>query len=256
MPVFDRTCPVTVHPSKGRSRGTRRSLAEQSGPAIDYTSSQSPTSLSSFTHQSLYFMPPPRFWEFAHLTSEYRNMGWVDQVPRAGKLFIGGLHALYQKPDLFAQAEITHILSVLDFDIYEAGHFSKYKHLMLRVDDDPNENLLRHFKESNAFIHSSLEQGGGVFVHCAMGKSRSATIVCAYLMWKDSMTPGDALKQVCEGRPICSPNPGFMEQLGVYHEMLKVRDEGKAEEVYQRWLKQRFRGDWWTWDKRARGTKL
>jgi dual specificity phosphatase 12 len=30
-------------------------------------------------------------------------MGWVDQIPRCGKLYIGGLHALYQKPDLFAK---------------------------------------------------------------------------------------------------------------------------------------------------------
>ena len=79
-------------------------------------------------------------------------MGWVDLIPHAGKLYIGGLHALYQKPGMFEQAGITHILSVLDFDIYEAGAFKQYKHLHLRLDDDPNENLLQHFPESNKFI--------------------------------------------------------------------------------------------------------
>ena len=109
-------------------------------------------------------------------------MGWVDLIPRAGKLFIGGLHALYQKPDLFQRAGITHIVSVLDFDIYEAGAFKQYEHLHLRLDDDPNENLLQHFPESNKFIEDALSNGGGVFVHCAMGKSRSPPVAVAYLM--------------------------------------------------------------------------
>lgn len=89
-------------------------------------------------------------------------MGWVDQIPRAGKLYIGGLHALYQKPDLFKQAGITHILSVLDFDIYEAGAFKQYKHLHIRLDDHPDENLLQHFNETNRFIDDALNGGGGV----------------------------------------------------------------------------------------------
>lgn len=202
-------------------------------------------------------MPAARFWEFAQLTDGLKNMGWVDGVPRAGKLFIGGLHALYQKPDLFQKAGITHIVSVLDYDVYKGGNFSQYKRLMLRVDDDPNEDLLKWFDKAVAFINVALnEEGGGVFVHCAMGKSRSATIVCAYLMWKYGVTPDEALKQLCEGRPVCSPNPGFMEQLEIYSEMLKAPNKGKADEIYQNWLKNRFTGDWWTWDKRRSAAKL
>jgi dual specificity phosphatase 12 len=193
-------------------------------------------------------MPAARFWEFAHLTDNLRNMGWLDQVPRAGKLFIGGLHALYQKPDLFEQAKISAIVSVLDFDIYEAGHFSQYSHLMIRVDDDPNENLLKHFSETNAFIKQALDNDGGVFVHCAMGKSRSATIVCAHLMKEYDLSPADALKQLCEGRPICSPNPGFMEQLEVYRRMLKAKNEQSADEMYQGWLKVSTRRMYNAWD--------
>ena len=139
-------------------------------------------------------------------------MGWVDQIPRAGKLFIGGLHALYQKPDLFQQAGITHIVSILDFDIYEAGAFKEYKHVHIRVDDDPNENLLEHFPETNKFIEDALAGNGGVFVHCAMGKSRSATVAVAYLMQKYDLSPGRALAQVCEVRsPLITIGIGYVE---------------------------------------------
>jgi len=201
-------------------------------------------------------MPPARFWEFAHLSDDFKNMGWLDQVPRAGKLYIGGLMALHQRPELFEQANITHIVSVLDFTIYEAGPFGQHKRIMIQVDDDPNENLLRRFRETNSFIDDALREGGGVFVHCAMGKSRSATVVCAYLMWKDGVSPHEALKQLCEGRPVCSPNPGFMEQLEIYNHMLKASGDDKADEIYQKWLKERFTGDVWTWDKRNRASKL
>lgn len=158
---------------------------------------------------------------------------------------------MYQKPDLFHKAGITHIVSVLDFDIYEAGAFKQYQHLMIRVDDDPNENLLQHFGQTNDFIDEALRGGGGVFVHCAMGKSRSATIVCAYLMRTYKLDPKAALEQVCEGRPVCSPNPGFMEQLAVFYNMLQADDEVAAGKVYAAWVKGRWTGDWWTWEKRA-----
>ncbi|TKA23550.1 hypothetical protein B0A50_07128 [Salinomyces thailandicus] len=209
-------------------------------------------------------MPLARFWQFAHLSDATKNMGWVDLIPRAGNLYIGGLQALYQQPDLFKQAHITHILSVIDYDIYELGQFpkEKYTHLMIREDDEPNVNLLQHFRRMCEFIDGGLKGegggggGGAVFVHCAMGKSRSATACCAYLMWKFGVDATQALEQVCEGRPVCSPNPGFMEQLGIWRRMLKAEGGeagAEAEGVYREWERERFTGDWWTWDKRRRG---
>lgn len=85
-----------------------------------------------------------------------------------------------------------------------------------------------------------------------MGKSRSATVVVAYLMRKYSIDPSKALAQVCEGRPVCSPNPGFMEQLQVYHRMLNARGDGEAEKIYQGWVSERFRGTSWEWERRAK----
>jgi dual specificity phosphatase 12 len=43
--------------------------------------------------------------------------------------------------------------------------FQGYKHMLVDVDDVEDENLLQHFKATNAFIEDGLGGGGGVLVH-------------------------------------------------------------------------------------------
>lgn len=58
----------------------------------------------------------------------------------------------------------------------------------------------------------SLALAGNVLVHCAMGLSRSSSLVLAYLMIDENLTLVDAIKAVAANRNIC-PNAGFLEQL-------------------------------------------
>jgi len=88
-----------------------------------------------------------------------------------------------------------------------------------------------------------------------MGKSRSATLVCAYLIWKYDITPAAALEQLCEGRPVCDPNPGFKEQLEVWGEMCGVSGEEEKRNVYEAWEKDRFTGEVWEWEARLNKTR-
>jgi dual specificity phosphatase 12 len=190
-----------------------------------------------------------------------RTMGWIDRIPRAGNLHIGGLYALYQ-PNIVKAAGVTHVLSVIDFDFYELKDSSaylksqNYVHLVIPIEDDANEDLLQHFEQTSAFIDDALAGGGGVFVHCAMGKSRSAAAVVAYLMWKFGSGRDEALSQVCEGRPVCSPNPGFMEQLDVFGQMLAKGDEDEKRQLYDDWSRDRFKGFSHEWEVRAMKAKL
>jgi len=73
----------------------------------------------------------------------------------------------------------------------------------------------------------------------AMGKSRSVTIIIAYLLRQYSQhTVSSALSLVRESRPMAEPNDGFMAQLELYKEMGCPRDiDGHPK--YQRWLYQR-----------------
>jgi dual specificity phosphatase 12 len=98
-----------------------------------------------------------------------------------------------------------------------------------------------------------------------MGKSRSATIIIAYLLWKsqrnqsshapevpsfpitsrdattaptsDALTPKTALALLRQSRPSAEPNDGFMSQLYLYHSM-SCPDSIDNQPKYQRWLYQ------------------
>ncbi|KAE8154850.1 phosphatases II [Aspergillus avenaceus] len=160
----------------------------------------------------------------------------MNQIP-GHNIYIGGIFSLNNKAAL-ERANITHVVSVLRLQPRE-DLFSSFQHHRIEVDDVDDENLLEHFPSAIQFIQSGLDAGGSVLVHCAMGKSRSATICIAYMLHKQrTLTPQSALATIRENRPLCEPNDGFMKQLSLYHEM-GCPDEVTTHPLYGRWLYQR-----------------
>ncbi|RXN25336.1 piggyBac transposable element-derived 4-like protein [Labeo rohita] len=62
---------------------------------------------------------------------------------------------------------------------------------------------------------------GTVLVHCAVGLSRSATLVLAYLMIRQNMTLVEAIKTVKDHRGV-TPNRGFLRQLSGLDSVLRA----------------------------------
>ncbi|KAI4248240.1 MAG: hypothetical protein L6R42_009352 [Xanthoria sp. 1 TBL-2021] len=75
-----------------------------------------------------------------------------------------------------------------------------------------------------------------------MGKSRSATAIIAHLLSTHPThhTPTTALTLLRQCRPICEPNPGFMNQLHLYHR-LRCPSDIASHPQYQRWCWERER---------------
>lgn len=75
-----------------------------------------------------------------------------------------------------------------------------------------------------------------------MGKSRSTTIVIAYMLSQNSiLSPQSALDLIRQSRPFAEPNSGFMEQLFLYHNMRcpSTQEALDNHPLYQRWLYQK-----------------
>ncbi|NWI68988.1 DS13B phosphatase, partial [Todus mexicanus] len=139
----------------------------------------------------------------------------VDQV--WPNIYLGDAWAARSKTTL-QSLSITHILNAADgpYSINTGAKY--YKDLQIEyygveAFDDPSFDLSIFFYDAANFIGKALSTSGGkVFVHCAMGVSRSASLVLAFLMIHENMTLVDALKTVSAHRDIC-PNSGFLSQL-------------------------------------------
>jgi len=87
---------------------------------------------------------------------------------------------------------------------------------VVTVRDSADQNLIRLFPESTAFIRAALDAGGRVLVHCGDGISRSPAIVTAYVMAAFNLTQDQAFSYVQARRFCVSPNANFANQLSAY----------------------------------------
>ncbi|NWW73171.1 DS13B phosphatase, partial [Climacteris rufus] len=155
----------------------------------------------------------------------------VDQV--WPNIYLGDAWAARSKTTL-QSLNITHILNAADGP-YSINTGAKYyadlqiEYYGVEAFDDPSFDLSIFFYDAANFIGKALHSSGGkVFVHCAMGVSRSATLVLAFLMIHENMTLVDALKTVSAHRNIC-PNSGFLSQLRDLD--IKLNEERKGTRV-------------------------
>ncbi|KAL8378138.1 hypothetical protein RB595_008717 [Gaeumannomyces hyphopodioides] len=191
-------------------------------------------------------------------------------------LYVSGVFAL-RKAQTLHDHGVTHILSVIDYDLDKAEGLggARFEHLSIDINDEEDADLLVHFPRIVRFIDAGLSPGsnsspsqpddpdkppGGVLVHCAMGKSRSVTATLAYLLWKhparfggaDRRNPdrdaaaraavAAALEWVRATRPMAEPNGGFSRQLEMWWDMgtpARADDAVARHPTYRRWLYRR-----------------
>ena len=121
---------------------------------------------------------------------------------------------------------ITHVMTV-------AGGFppkfpDAYEYLVIDVADVASEDLDAHFEKCLRFIARALLDGGRVLVHCFAGRSRSSTVVAAYVMVTEGLSLAETMKLIKDARPCAAPNAGFERQLRSFERRLSdARAEGR-----------------------------
>jgi hypothetical protein len=96
------------------------------------------------------------------------------------------------------------------------------KCLHIDILDKGNVVITDFFPQCFTFIDEQIERGVNIYIHCAMGISRSASIVIGYIMKKNNMSFNDAYKFVKDRRPQVDPNFGFCCQLVQYEKTLNL----------------------------------
>ncbi|RAL42066.1 hypothetical protein DM860_011849 [Cuscuta australis] len=133
-------------------------------------------------------------------------------------LYLGSVGAAMNRSTL-KSLNITHVLMVANS--LSPPYPSDFVYKVISVSDRADADISQNFEECFQFIDEA-KRSGGVLVHCFMGRSRSVTIVLAYLMKKNGISLAQALEHVRSQRRGVEPNAGFFSQLKNLEKTLQV----------------------------------
>lgn len=134
---------------------------------------------------------------------------WYNRVD--DRVLIGALPWISIKDELVEKEHVRGVVSMNEnFELLwlkrwvaskDVWNDSNVEFLQLQTQDifeSPSQEKLRLGVE---FISSFKEPGESIYVHCKAGRTRSATLVCCYLMKKNNWTPEQAHEYLAEKRP-------------------------------------------------------
>ncbi|KAF9671773.1 hypothetical protein SADUNF_Sadunf12G0083400 [Salix dunnii] len=129
-------------------------------------------------------------------------------------LFIGGTLAARSVYTL-QHVGVTHILCLCANEIgqSESQHPDLFQYKNFSISDHEDSNISSIFGEASDFIDHVESIGGRVLVHCFEGRSRSATLVLAYLMLRKKFTLLEAWNALRRAHRRAQPNDGFARVL-------------------------------------------
>ena len=126
---------------------------------------------------------------------------WFDEI--LPDLWLGGAPAYERDYDFLLEKGITAVVNIRaerhdDVALYQKNNIN---YLQLKVYDIgvPSNELL---DEGVGFVKQNIDQGGKVFIHCAKGRGRAATLTAAYLMRHQNMSYEEAKAFMKGKRPL------------------------------------------------------
>ena len=114
---------------------------------------------------------------------------------------------------------ISHVLNATE-DLLLPEETDAFIGMRIPLRDVEEEDITRYFSQASAFIDSALASQGGVLVHCHAGRSRSCSLVLAWLITRRRWTLKKAMEFLLEKRPQAAPNAGYLQQLSALEAQL------------------------------------
>lgn len=154
----------------------------------------------------------------------------IVRYPNGSTIYLSGL-------DVYNTSKIQelNIQTVLSFTRGLVPLLDHVRQYTFEIDDSPEVNIYSLFEPTYAIIMSAIQQNQNILVHCRAGVSRSVTIVIAFFLkclrcnpeliipyiphseksWTRSILSFIRSKRIC-----ANPNPGFLEQLEKYEQVI------------------------------------
>jgi protein-tyrosine phosphatase len=121
--------------------------------------------------------------------------------------------------DTLKDAGVTIVLNVTAE--WTQSHLDSFTHHKISLNDTVKQSISEAMKLSCQIIKEAKDSATPqkVLVHCVMGRSRSASMVIAYLVAHENMTLMEAFEHTRKMRPIIRPNSGFMAELVAWEKL-------------------------------------
>ena len=116
---------------------------------------------------------------------------------------------------MLTKLNISNIISVIN--CYNPPYKDDINYLVINALDTPDTNLYMVFDLCCDFINKVFEDKGNLLIHCMAGRSRSVTILAAYLIKIFGISDDSAIDLIKSKRSIININDGFKEQLKKYY---------------------------------------
>ena len=127
-------------------------------------------------------------------------------------IYLGGNDAASDE-NYLKQYNITTVINCAEEIV---SVYKDIKFLELNLYDSFNQPLFPKFEVAYKFIKKNSENN--ILIHCALGVSRSASLVAFYMMKEKGWDYDICYNYMKERRPIVSPNSNFVEQLREYYD--------------------------------------
>jgi atypical dual specificity phosphatase len=126
---------------------------------------------------------------------------WFDQI--TPQIWMGGAPTYDRDYEFLLDVGVNAVVDVReeredDRDLYRQNDIDYLKLKVLDVMVPSTEQM----DEGSAFIRQHVENGDTVFIHCAKGRGRSATMLAAYLMRYEGLTYDEARQLMVSKRPL------------------------------------------------------
>lgn len=173
----------------------------------------------------------PTYWLYGNIRSRLQPLISTDSniTKITDNLYISNISSAYNLKEL-KKLRITHIVQAI---LGARQPFpTEFEYLYVPLQDTTYQHIVKHFDECNKFIHDAIKKDGNVLVHCIEGRSRSATLLAAYIIYKANgdVNTEEAIQYLKNKRSQINPNPGFIHQLEKYYEEIKNKRDDKNKE--------------------------
>lgn len=137
--------------------------------------------------------------------TRYEKIGKGISEILPGWLFLGSLRDARDKETLL-QYKIKYILNCAKES--KPYHQDTFTHLHVQLSDIETENIKDNFEICFQYLEKARTEQTPILVHCIMGKSRSSSVIIAYLMLSQKWTLFQSYHHVKQKRPLIQPNDG------------------------------------------------